>query len=150
MKITWTPFFHQESIPNKVNCGYVTYHQPQLLELMLSTYKMISTKNFKLDKLVKLVFAQLEKNFIPSASMNWSVKSQLIVLREVSYLLELEMKLKWPSKLTRLFMNHQLLMVWEKHSWPNKRKMRCKLILLNLDKHAKNSSQKLPDWTKKF
>jgi hypothetical protein len=28
--------------------------------------------------------------------------------------------------------------------------MRCKLILLNLDKHAKNLSLKLPDWTKKF
>jgi len=142
MKIIWTLFYHQENILNKVNYGYVTYHLLQQLELMLLTYKMTLTKNFKLDKLVKLVFAQLEKSFILNVSMNWSDKSQLTVLKEVSYLSELEMKLKWPFKLIRLFMNHLLLTVWEKHSWLNKRKMRCKLILLNLDKHAKSSRLK--------
>ena len=68
-----------------VNYGYVTYHLHQQQELMWLTYKMISTKNFKLDKLEKLVFAQLEKSFILNASMSWSVKSQLTALKEVSY-----------------------------------------------------------------
>ena len=70
MKIIWTPSSHQENTPNKVNYGYVTYRQLPQPELMLLTYRMILTKNFKPDKLVKPVSAQSEKNFTPNASMS--------------------------------------------------------------------------------
>jgi len=48
------------------------------------------------------------------------------------------MKSKWQFKLTKHSMNHQLLTEWEKHSWLNRRRQKCRLISLNWKQLVRN------------
>ena len=81
--------------------------------------------------------------------MNWLDRSLLTAPKEVSSLLELEMKSKWQFKHIRLFMRVQLHTEWEKLWCLSKRKMKCKRTSLSLDRHAMNLRMRLQDKIKK-
>lgn len=91
-KITLTLSFLLEKTLKTVTCGCVTSLLLPVPRLMLWTYKKSSIKDSDKDKLERLVFALLEKNFTLNALMNLFVKSLLTVPSVDSYLLELEMK----------------------------------------------------------
>ena len=131
MKIILILYCHPESIPRAVSYGLDMSHLHQPLESMLLTYKMNLTRDYRQDKLERQVSAQLEKNSTHNASMSWSVRLLFNALREVSYWCVSVMKLKWQSKPTKLYMKVRLPMACVKHSWLNKRKMKCKPLSSN-------------------
>lgn len=131
MKIILIQFYHPESTQRAVSYGLDMSHLHQLLELMLLTSKMNLTRDCRQDKLVRQVSAQSEKNCTHNALMSWSVRLLFNALREVSCWCVSVMKLKWQSKLTKHCMKVQLPMVCVKHSWLNKRRMKCKPLSSN-------------------
>jgi len=79
----------------KISSSMSAIKRPQ--ELMSLVWEKPWTRNWWRDKHVKVVFAPLEKNFSPNASMKSSVKLLWENPREVFYFWELETKSKWPS-----------------------------------------------------
>ena len=92
MKTISTLYFHHVNTLKAVNCGSVTFFQHLQQSSMLCIFKMSSKKDFRRDKLERLVFAPFVKNSLPNASMNSSAKLLSNAQSAASCLLECVMK----------------------------------------------------------
>ena len=138
MKITSTQSYLQGNTLIKVHSGSVTCPQRPPPKSMLWTFKMNSIKDCRPEAQEKQAFAQSVKNYSLSVSMSLFVKLQLTVLSVVSYSFVLEMKSRWPFKLTKHCMSQLLHTVWEKRLCLNNEKIKCKAKLRLSKIHAKD------------
>ena len=99
--ITSIQSYRPENTKTWGNCGSNTFHQVQLRDLTWSISRMNLIRSYKKGRRERPVSAQSEKNYTHSRSMKLSDRLPLTVLREVSYLLELGTKSRWPSRPTR-------------------------------------------------